>query len=113
MAQALWTTVRELRMTGIRADHLKADAFSSRDKHAELVALLSAYEDFLEQEKRGDMAAVYVEALKHLDWCPIQAQDCWTELPDTQWSPLQRSLIDAMPGERTLTNAPPKPRFAD
>ena len=30
MAQALWTTVRELRMAGVKADELKADAFESR-----------------------------------------------------------------------------------
>ena len=29
------------------------------------------------------MATVYEEAVKHPDWCPIQPQDCWTELPDT------------------------------
>ena len=100
MAQALWTTVRELRMAGVRAEALKPEAFSSPNKHAELVALLSAYERFLEEHKRGDMAAVYEEALKHPDWCPIQPQDCWTDLPDTNWSPLQRTLIDSMRGQR-------------
>lgn len=105
MAQALWTTVRELRMASIRAVDLKPEAFSSPDKHAELVALLSGYERFLDQHKRDDMAAVYEEALKHLDWCPIQPEDCWTQLPDSHWSPLQRSLIDAMPGERVHPHA--------
>jgi ATP-dependent helicase/nuclease subunit B len=100
MAQALWTTVRELRMAGVRAVDLNPQAFSSPDKHAELVALLSAYEQFLDRRKRGDLAAVYGEALKHLDWCPIQPEDCWTQLPDCNWSPLQRSLIEAIPGER-------------
>jgi len=100
MAQALWTTVRELRMAAVRADALKAECFSAPAKHAELVALLRAYEDFLEQGKRGDMAAVYEEAVNHPDWCPIQPQDCWTELPDTNWTRLQRLLFDAMPGER-------------
>ena len=89
MAQALWTTVRELRMAGVQSQALKPDAFSSPAKHAELVALLSSYERFLEQHQRGDMAAVYQEALQHPDWCPIQPQDCWTELPDTNWNPLQ------------------------
>ena len=79
---------------------LKPEVFSSPAKHAELVALLSAYEHFLDQHNRGDMAAVYEEAVKHPDWCPIQAQDCWTELPDTTWSPLQTLLIDSMRGER-------------
>lgn len=105
MAQALWTTVHELRMAGIRADALKAEVFSSPAKHAELVALLSAYEHFLQQQGRGDMAVVYEEAVKHPDWCPIQPPDCWTELPDTNWSPLQRSLIDSVRGERFHPNA--------
>jgi RecB family exonuclease len=100
MAQALWTTVRELRMAGIHPWALKPEVFSSPAKHAELVALLSAYELFLDQHKRGDIATVYEEAVKHPDWCPIQSQDCWTELPDTHWSTLQRALIASLPGER-------------
>ena len=46
------------------------------------------------------MATVYEEALQHPDWCPIQAQDCWTEMPAAAWTPLQRRLLDALPGER-------------
>src|SRR5205085_177344 len=100
MAQALWTTVRELRMTGLRSDALKPEVFSSGEKHLELVALLTAYEHFLEEHKRADMAAVYEEAMKHPDWCPIQPQDCWTHFPDTYWNPLQCKLIESMRGER-------------
>src|SRR3954463_10850714 len=40
MAQALWTTIRELRMGGVTASDLCADAFESPTKHAELRALL-------------------------------------------------------------------------
>jgi ATP-dependent helicase/nuclease subunit B len=105
MAQALWSTIRELRMAGIRSTDLKPEAFASPAKHAELRALLESYEQLLVHEKRGDMAVVFEEALKHRDWCPIQDQDCWTELPDHVWSPLQRRLIDAMPGERIVPRA--------
>lgn len=105
MAQALWTTVHELRMAGAHPENLKPEVFSSPAKNAELIALLGAYEHFLGQNERGDMATVYEEALKHPDWCPIQSQDCWTELPDTVWSPLQRLLIDSMPGERFYPRA--------
>jgi ATP-dependent helicase/nuclease subunit B len=105
MAQALWTTVRELRMAGIHPEDLKPELFSSPAKHAELVALLSAYERFLDQHESGDMSTVYEEALKHPDWCPIHSEDCWTEFPDTVWSPLQRLLIDSMPGERFYPRA--------
>ena len=47
MAQALWSTIRELRMAGVKSDDLVPDAFESPEKHAELRALLAAYEQFL------------------------------------------------------------------
>jgi ATP-dependent helicase/nuclease subunit B len=100
MAQALWATIRELRMAGLESEHLLSGAFASPTKHAELRALLASYERHLAREHRGDMAMVYEEALAHPTWCPIQVQDCWTELPDVIWSPLERRLIDRMPGER-------------
>ena len=105
MAQAIWATLRELRMAGIRAEALKPEVFSSPAKHEELVALLLAYEQFLKQNKRADMAGVYEEAVKHQDWCPIKPRDCWTELPDVHWGPLQRQLIDSMPGERLIPHS--------
>jgi hypothetical protein len=43
MAQALWATVRELRVAGIRPEALRPKVFSSSAKYAELVALLLAY----------------------------------------------------------------------
>ena len=105
LAQALWTTVRELRMAGLDPDALIPAAFASPAKHAELVALLRAYERFLSDNKRADMATVYQEAVRHQDWCPIQSQDCWTELPDANWNPLQRRLLDSLPGERLQPRA--------
>src|SRR5688572_23020820 len=44
MAQALWTTLRELRMAGVKSGDLKAEAFESPAKHSELQALLASYE---------------------------------------------------------------------
>jgi ATP-dependent helicase/nuclease subunit B len=105
MAQAIWATLHELRMAGIPTDALEPEVFSSPAKHNELVALLLAYEQFLKQNKRADMAGVYEEALRHQDWCPIKSQDCWTEIPDIHWSPLQRQLIDSMPGERFIPHS--------
>ena len=40
MARALWTTIRELRMAGIKAKDIVAEAFASSDKHAEFRSLL-------------------------------------------------------------------------
>ena len=105
LAEAVWTTLRELRMAGIESDAVPVEAFESPAKHAEIVALLAAYEAHLESQGRADMASVYEEALAHPDWCPIQPQDCWTELPHVLWTPLQRRLLDAMPGERLRPQA--------
>ena len=102
MAQALWGTIRELRMAGVKSAGLEPGAFESPRKHAELRALLAAYERFLATHNRGDMATVYEEAVEHPDWCPIQQGDCRTELPDVVWAPLQRRLIDVMPGGRIV-----------
>jgi len=100
MSRALWSTVSELRMAGVRADQIPSDAFASPDKHAELCALLAAYESYLKDTNRGDRGTAFEEALNHPEWCPIQPQDCWTEIPDTIWPSLARRLMDSMPGER-------------
>jgi hypothetical protein len=105
MAKALWRAIRELRMTGIRAEDLPHTAFDSAPKHSEFRALLAAYEAFLDKSGRGDLATIYEEAFRHPNWCPIQLQDCWIELPDVCWAPLQRALMDAMPGERIIARA--------
>lgn len=105
MAHALWSTLRELRIAGVRADALKDDFLSSLDKQKELADLVSAYEGFLSEHKSGDTITVYEEALKHSSWCPIQPEDCWTELPDTVWSAAQRRLIDSVGGERIAPRA--------
>jgi hypothetical protein len=52
MAQALWTTVRELRMAGLKSGDLHAAAFESAAKHAEREALLGSYEQFLATHSR-------------------------------------------------------------
>jgi ATP-dependent helicase/nuclease subunit B len=105
LARALWSTITELRMAGVGAESIGAHAFAAKGKHAELQALVSAYEDFLAAHQRGDRATVFEEAKEHPDWCPIQPQDCWTELPDVIWPPLERRLMDAMPGERITPKA--------
>src|ERR1700738_614102 len=68
MAQALWATIRELRMAGVHAVDLTGEAFASSSKHAELRALLAAYERHLITQSQGDMATVYMEAVDHPGW---------------------------------------------
>ena len=105
MAQALWTTVRELRMAGVKSNDLEAEAFESAAKHAELRALLGAYEQFLvdEQPRR------HGRRVRRGDAAPRLVSDSAGGLLDRAarhvWTPLQRRLIDAMPGERIVPRA--------
>lgn len=100
MVDALWQTLRELRYAGVRASDLTAAAFTPAPKHAELVALLSAYERHLETQRIADLPMVLEEAGHHADWCPIASGDVVTELPDVLWSPLVRRFLDSLPGTR-------------
>lgn len=137
LAVALWSTLRELRFAGLRADDLVRDAFESAEKHAELVALFEAYEAYLGSNQVADMALVFEEALRQIPilgprspmsradpaapratYCPIRADDLWTELPDTPWPPIVRRFLDGLPGERVVPRAllvpglAPTPRLA-
>ncbi|MEK7445112.1 MAG: hypothetical protein AABZ70_09675, partial [candidate division NC10 bacterium] len=100
MAEALWSTIRELRMAGLSAGDLPPRAFESPAKRAELAALLEAYESRLTAQHLADTAAVYREALLHAELCPVRPGDLWTELPGVIWAPLERRLLDVLPGNR-------------
>jgi ATP-dependent helicase/nuclease subunit B len=105
MAEALWATIAELRMAGITAAALPRGAFASESKHAELRAVLAGYEQHLADRRLADRAIVYREALLHLDVCPIQAGDLCIELPTVIRGPLERRLLDALPGTRVIPRA--------
>ena len=105
MAEALWATLAELRMAGIAAAALPRDAFTNASKHAELQALLVSYEQHLAARRLADRAEVYREALLHLAVCPIQPGDLRIELPAVIWSPLERQLLDMLPGTRVTPRA--------
>jgi RecB family exonuclease len=100
MAEALWAAIRELRLAGLTADSVTAGAFANADKAAELKALVTAYETHLAAHALADAADVYRETLVRLDVGPVLAGDLRLELPGVIWTPLERSLLDALPGER-------------
>jgi ATP-dependent helicase/nuclease subunit B len=118
MAEALWATIHELRMAGVSAADLAPAAFVSADKHAELSALLAAYEAHLAARRLADSADVYHEALGHLDVGPVLPGDLRIELPGVVWAPLERRLLDALLGTRltprslALPGLPPLRRLA-
>ena len=98
MADALWSTIRELRLAGVTASNLPGEAFAIPQKHAELRALLASYEGYLSAHRLADDADVYCAALLELEACPIGPSDVRIELPGVAWSPLERRLLDALPG---------------
>jgi ATP-dependent helicase/nuclease subunit B len=109
MGDALWGTLRELRMAGFTAVDLRPDVFPAPAKAAELTALVRAYEQHLATQRFADAPMVYQEALRHLDVCPLQPRDLSLELPGVLWSPLERRFLDGLPGERVPARlvAPP------
>jgi PD-(D/E)XK nuclease superfamily len=105
MGDALWSTLRELRMAGVPAADLTPSVFEIPAKAAELTALVRAYERHLATERLADAPLVYQEALRRLDVCPIHPDDLVLELPGVLWSPLERRFLDALPGERVPARA--------
>ena len=100
MAEAVWGTVTELRLAGLTSTDLAQAALPNTKKQAELAALLQAYEEHLEGKKLADRAAMFLEAQRHPESCPIGAHEHWLELPDVIWAPLPRQLLNGLPGQR-------------
>ena len=113
MAEALWTTLAELRMAGLTAAALPEAAFTDLRKVAELRALLDGYERHLAAEHLADRAAVYHEALVHPDICPVLPTDRWLELPGVIWAPLERGFLDRLHGQRLSSRVRPLPGLDD
>jgi ATP-dependent helicase/nuclease subunit B len=100
MAEALWRTLGELRMAGLASGDLRAEAFDTPAKHRELRALMEGYERYLAEHRLADRAAVFAEALEHLDVGPVLPRDVMIELPGVVRPPLERRLLDALPARR-------------
>ena len=103
MADALWRTIRELRVRRGCAPQRprRAAVQPRRPRSRPSSSRCSRPTSAISRRNRvADMPAVFEEAVRHLDWCPIVAADLVMELPDTVWSPLVRRFLDALPGER-------------
>jgi hypothetical protein len=100
MGSALWAAIRELRMANVRAAHLPAAAFEDKAKHAELQALLAAYESYLSANRQADAADVYRAAALHADRASVAEGDLLIEAPGLWLPPVARAFVDALPGTR-------------
>jgi RecB family exonuclease len=106
MAEALWHTISELRMTGLTGDALATASWcKSPNKQAELTALLQAYEAHLIDHGLADRARLYQEALGQNLGSVILPHELVLEWPLTFWAPLQRRFLDALGGIRVQPDA--------
>ena len=104
MAQALWTTLRELRMAGVEVGATSRPTRSSRRRSTRSCARCSrAYETV---PRRTTTAATWRSSTKRRCSIPTGARfsrrTAGPSCPARIWTPLQRRLIDAMPGERIV-----------
>jgi ATP-dependent helicase/nuclease subunit B len=97
VAEALWMAVRDFRLAGLSCANLPAEAFTSRDKHDELVSLLEAYERELMRTGLADDAIVFREASEAPCKLPVTAASEVLELPGCCLSALERSFVDGLP----------------
>jgi ATP-dependent helicase/nuclease subunit B len=101
VAEALWTTVSELRLAGIGAGALKPERFASAAKAEELGALLQAYELYLHEHCLADAADCLRTAATAKNKFPITADSLLLEMPGSCDSPLARAFLDSLPARRT------------
>ncbi len=92
-AEALWSTLKEVRMAGLTSQDLD-------------LPLLRAYEEYIARHQLADRAVVFQEPSMY---CPVQPDDLILEFPSVVWSPLERHFLNRLPGERSCPRAPDLP----
>jgi RecB family exonuclease len=97
VAQALWETVFDIRMSGLGPADLPCDAFASPDKYAEFEALLQAWDRELARAGLADSAIVFRTATGAPDKLPVTPSTEVLELPGCCRSALEREFIDSLP----------------
>ena len=97
VAEALWRAVRDFRLAGLSFADLRPEAFTSQEKHAELEALLKAYECALTRTGLADDAVVFRSALEAPGKLPVTPQSEVLELPGCCRSKLERRFVDSLP----------------
>ena len=97
VAEALWEAVGDFRLAGLGSTDLRPEAFTSREKHAELVALVEAYERELARSRLADAAGIFRIASEAPVKLPVTPNSDVLELPDCCGSVLERRFIDSLP----------------
>jgi len=97
VAEALWSTIRELRLAGIGALALKDEHFVSPAKAKELRTLMQTYEHYLDEHRLADAAACLRTATTAANKFPIMADCLLLEMAGSCGSSLEREFLDSLP----------------
>jgi hypothetical protein len=100
VADALWSTISELRLCGISSATLQTGQFTSLAKGDELRALLGAYENHLDEHRLADSADCLTLAAELSDKFPVLPDSLLIEIPGSCGSPAERDFLDSLPCRR-------------
>lgn len=100
MARALWDTLQEFRMAGLRAEDLLR--LNSTPKRDDLHWLFQAYEKHLSDARWADRADVFdqVQTVHAID-----PEDLVLCFPYCNWSPCENEFLSHLPGRRVTPEA--------
>jgi len=111
LAERLAATLHDLRLAGLEPDDLERGRFEAPTKGRELIELLRAYRQALDEHRLVDDADLFRQA------CPALPADVLVLVPaDLDLGPLERRLLDALPAKQRVTlpvDEPPAPAFSD
>jgi len=103
MVDALGEAIRELRMSGINADSLTPKHFVNEKKGAEIIELFRNYEVYLHENHYVDKPEILRRAIEKLKADEDAADNrLYLFLSDVPYSPLEKSFIDELPGEKIV-----------
>jgi ATP-dependent helicase/nuclease subunit B len=100
VAEALWSTLSELRLAGIDATALQPKRFVAAAKGEELNALLKAYELYLDEHLLADPACCLRTATFSKSKLPVLSNGVLLEMPGSCGSPMERAFLDSLPAGR-------------
>jgi len=103
MADALGEAIRELRKAGIKADDLSPKSFINEKKGTEIIELFKNYEVYLQKNNYADKPEILRRAIEKLKVDKDSPDNrLYLFLSDAPFSPLEKSFINALPGEKII-----------
>ena len=103
IVSSIASALRELRVSGISADHLSPKYFVNEKKGSEIRELLEQYEIFLKEKKHADHPEILRRAIEKLKKEKSNPGDkLYMILSDKSYHPLEKEFLNALPGEKIV-----------